>query len=84
MTRWPRASEMRQEVWSFALAADGAIDIIIDGELPEAENVVRVRVWRDGDFVRLPTEALARLRQLSENRGFTDNGSAATPGTWSG
>lgn len=53
-----------EEVWSFAVAHDGELHVIVDGELPPAENVVNLRIRRDGALVRIARTDLPQLRQL--------------------
>lgn len=52
------------EIWSFGVAEDGELHVWRGTEMPDAGNVVRVPVVRDGDFVRIAAADLPALRQL--------------------
>jgi hypothetical protein len=53
-----------EEIWSFGLAENGELGVWPGIEMPDAGNVVRVPVRRDGDFVRISASDLPALRQL--------------------
>ncbi len=53
-----------EETWSLAIGIDGELHVVIDAELPAASNVVRLRVRRDGDFIRFSKADMPALRRL--------------------
>jgi hypothetical protein len=58
-------STMADDFWTFAISDAGELHVWAGGEeMPEANNVVRVPVRVDGDFVRISADDLEPLRRL--------------------
>lgn len=55
---------MTEEIWSIALAPDGELHVWQHDEIPLADNLIRIRVRRDGDMIRFSRADLPALRQL--------------------
>jgi hypothetical protein len=55
---------MADDFWTLAIADTGELHVWRGVEMPAAENVVRVPVRQDGDFVRVAASDLEPLRRL--------------------
>jgi len=55
---------MTEEIWSVALAPNGELHAWPHAEMPISENLIRVRVRRDGDLLRFSRHDLPALRRL--------------------
>lgn len=55
---------MTEEIWSVACAAGGELHVWQHDEMPLAENLIRIRVRRDGDLMRFSRADLPALRRL--------------------
>jgi hypothetical protein len=51
------------DLWTFAIADNGELHVWRGTEMPAGDNVVRVPVRQDGDFVRISADDLEPLRR---------------------